>query len=489
MYKDGSKVDLEYIQMLFANDRFSDLLDKMWELVIKEKRAEYRNYDYLHYVVMSLTELGNYRTAMRTSRKMIAEFAGDYRCAWDCGRIIVAYSYDKVGSKGYKAWCNRALRRFLQAYELNDKDVSLCIEIALVYKNLKDFDSALVWFDKAIKLDDSYSRSYYLKADLLQDCKKYDEAIEVYETVAKRLPWEISSVHYNIGNVLLAKSDTKGAAENFKKAYELDPMDYSAVINLIDCYRELGDDEKVISTCEKLVEADSGCRGYAYEQVASYLLSKGRVEDALQWYDKYFEVSQSDDYSTILACRTLGLVWQSLENNEKTYEYVQKALPIMDKFLKEYPEYTDKNSNIWMDLMCLSAHCEYLFKNYKKAITVYKKALWYYEFYKTQVIEDRRKVPAAQINTRIAILYMFLRDVENCEKYLNIDPESQQNEWCWYIPKVELAYIKGDKALAVDYVKKIVDGNSSCEDFDLSEFEEWDFTKDSDILELVKVKK
>ena len=94
-----------------------------------------------------------------------------------------------------------------KAIEFNDKAVQLMLK--------KDFDGALVLYDKAIALDESYYIPHSNKINIYVSRKKFDKAILESEMVIKKKPdlaegWVFTGMLY----------DKQGNTEKAKKYYE-----------------------------------------------------------------------------------------------------------------------------------------------------------------------------------------------------------------------------------------------------------------------------
>ncbi|MGL4740059.1 MAG: tetratricopeptide repeat protein, partial [Sarcina sp.] len=90
-------------------------------------------------------------------------------------------------SKGEKAHDNgeflKALNYYLLAEELLGEvdDLELYINIALLYDELSEEDTAIRYYKKAIKANNSEARAYYGLAVIYDEKMDYDRAIKFYK--------------------------------------------------------------------------------------------------------------------------------------------------------------------------------------------------------------------------------------------------------------------------------------------------------------------
>lgn len=112
-------------------------------------------------------------------------------------------------------------------YDLNPKTdwvLTLVLMYAQVLMKLSKYDEAMQMLN--IYDEFSYSPDYVATmGNILFNCKLYDDALVLYNTVLKSdIPMlydNIRNVSYNMGNIYLAKGDKQGAIKYFKDALPL----------------------------------------------------------------------------------------------------------------------------------------------------------------------------------------------------------------------------------------------------------------------------
>lgn len=87
-------------------------------------------------------------------------------------------------------------------------------------QNRNDFDSAVLYYTKAIELAPKYAPAYYNRGIVFNSQKKYAEAIGDY-TKAIELDPKYAKAYNNRGNAFQAIGKKKEAAADFAKAKSL----------------------------------------------------------------------------------------------------------------------------------------------------------------------------------------------------------------------------------------------------------------------------
>lgn len=113
-------------------------------------------------------------------------------------------------------------------------------------KNPQDSIKAQEYFNKAIQVLEEGRKSYPSNADILLtlsnsyiNAGKVDVALSAFKAGVENDP-QNKYYRYNYGVLLLGKNDFEGAAEQFKKAIEIDPEYQNAIYNLAVTYVKWG---------------------------------------------------------------------------------------------------------------------------------------------------------------------------------------------------------------------------------------------------------
>jgi tetratricopeptide (TPR) repeat protein len=252
-----------------------------------------------------------------------------------------------------------------------------------------DYNSALKEFEKAIKLDPTYSTAYF-----------------------------------NIGICLYNLNNKKDAIKYYQKVLDTCPTDLEAFINLVKCYREIGnpklaydlliqkipiylkDEKNFVSKIPKL-----------YYETAMNLLFMEKLEDAKIYFKKGidFEIEKNNknDKEFLSECYYRKGYCLSKLNNKKDA-------------IKEFDEALNYNNNN-SDAHNYKAHCLMILGDYKEAIESYVKSMNLNEK-KYSIINDG--------NFSIGYCYYKMQKYEEAVKYFDISKKVNEKE-------IKNLYLKG----------------------------------------------
>jgi len=111
------------------------------------------------------------------------------------------------------------------------KNSEFLVDRGLVFNKFGRLDSALVYFDKAIKMDEKRIEAILYSASIYFRWKNYDKALKLYEKVLDTNP-ETSKINYLIALTLEQLGLLTKAEEFLKVQVEKDPNDTQTIIAL-----------------------------------------------------------------------------------------------------------------------------------------------------------------------------------------------------------------------------------------------------------------
>jgi tetratricopeptide (TPR) repeat protein len=91
------------------------------------------------------------------------------------------------------------------------------------YQLVESYDSAMVEYQKAIKLDSTYVQAYLNLGVVYTEKGMYDQAIEAYQKILRYIPYH-TKAYYNLGYVYTLKGDKEKALEQYNQLKSLDPQ-------------------------------------------------------------------------------------------------------------------------------------------------------------------------------------------------------------------------------------------------------------------------
>ena len=190
---------------------------------------------------------------------------------------------------------------------------------------LKEYDNAILYFQKAIELDPKYSEAYYNLGTTYTNKGNLDKAIQCYKKAIELNP-QISIVYNNMGVAYEEKGDNEKAIKCYEKAIEIDP-NYSLVyFNLGISYSEKGNIDKAITSYENAIELDPKY-SMAYNNLGLIYNDKGNIDKAILLFKKSIEIDPM--YS--MAYNDLGVVYSEKGNIDKAILLLEKAIELDPK--------------------------------------------------------------------------------------------------------------------------------------------------------------
>ncbi len=227
-----------------------------------------------------------------------------------------------------------------------------------LYKD-KNFDEALIYFDKAININPNLTRAYYGKAMALNDkglymaqlnqhdnsILNYNKSIEIW--ILHENKQKLSIVFQNKGISLVKLEKKTEALECFSKSIESNPFNYSAfnykgiLLNDLKRYNE------AIECFDQAIKLNP--RDFlAFNNKAVALFKMENMNEALKYIEKALEINP--DFAD--AYNNKGLICFGLNQCDKSIKFFNKALELDSKLCSAY-----KNKEIVKDVKLRCYKC------------------------------------------------------------------------------------------------------------------------------------
>ncbi len=261
----------------------------------------------------------------------------------------------------------------------------LQVEILIFEDKLEKAQELL---SKIQELDPDDSEVLIQKASILSKQSLHKEAIEELNKALYRAD-DQADVLALLGMEYLFVDDFENAKKQFAKCLEIDPDDYSALYNSINCYVYLDDTKGAISFLTKFLDTNPYCEiawhqlGLQYNDVKDYkkaiaafdfaiisddtfvgaYIEKAKILEKSKQYIEAIELytlTLSIEDPTSYAYLRIGKCYEKLENKEKALENFNKAVtedPLLDKGWLAITDFYKRNNE------------------YRKALTFINKAI------------------------------------------------------------------------------------------------------------------
>ncbi|HEV2911708.1 MAG TPA: tetratricopeptide repeat protein [Pyrinomonadaceae bacterium] len=125
--------------------------------------------------------------------------------------------------------------------------------LAAFYVLTKRMDKAEEAYKALAELDKTRPEGRAMLADFYSSVGRYDEAITIYQEIIAHTP-EYSRARYRIGEMLLARGDTRGASEQVDEVLKANPRDMQALMLRARIRLQSGQSKEVKDAIEDLKE-------------------------------------------------------------------------------------------------------------------------------------------------------------------------------------------------------------------------------------------
>ena len=205
---------------------------------------------------------------------------------------------------------------------------------AVILFQLKKYDSAIIEWQKAIKLKPDYhfgynnlGNAFLLKNDFKQALENYDKAISInpkyYEAI------------YNKANIYFKLKDYTNAIKHYDKTLSLNSNYISAYQGKALTFKKIEKFNDAINEWQKIINLDSKNEN-AYVQKGDLLFDKNLLMDALACYEEAYKINPDRSFllGSIILTKTKMCIWEGLEKSIEDIKFRIK------KKFKATPPYT-----------------------------------------------------------------------------------------------------------------------------------------------------
>jgi tetratricopeptide (TPR) repeat protein len=153
-------------------------------------------------------------------------------------------------------------------------------QLALQAFNNKEYDKAIVYYEKLYDKNPSAYYQYYLVCLL-----KTNDLKQAEKTVKRQIKQNPSTVHLyiDLGEVYKVQNDPKKAEEQYQKAIKEMPNDYTQIAALANAFKTVKLFDYAIQTFEKAAKMNNGLYPYFYEKADIYK-EKGDLKAMINQY-------------------------------------------------------------------------------------------------------------------------------------------------------------------------------------------------------------
>jgi len=226
---------------------------------------------------------------------------------------------------------NKSIDAYKRLLQTNKRDVKILSRVAEVYYKDGDMQRALDAYKKitTIKPASENARYAYLNmGNILDDIKRFDEAIETYKKALIINPKDDSTL-YNLGIAYKHAKMDELAIESWKKASEINPDTAKSPMAIAKFYYEKNLIDLAMDEYQRILRRWPDIQD-AHFNLATIYYKKNLTDYSKEEYKRVIEINNKNEL-TRKAYINLGIIASNnVKNNEesmnKALNYIQKAL-------------------------------------------------------------------------------------------------------------------------------------------------------------------
>ena len=303
-----------------------------------------------------------------------------------------AGAFYNIGTAKYELKIyDEAIEYLNKAIELNPYHSGAYNNLALVYYAIKEYDKSLNYFNYSLSLNNKDPKTYNSRGTCKEKLEDYKGALEDYNKAIELNP-NYSEFYNNRGNIQKILNNIENSIEDFDKAIELNPNYSEAYNNIALLQKKCGyysDALKYINLSIKLkpnlpesynnkamIKLD-----LADDNYQKFLMNNNYMKSYIYLYNYYSEIKESSEkllhreYKEILEDLNIALKLNSkYENAYINAGIVKSKLKMYDEAIKDFEkaiELNPNNYNIYENRALTKSYLE----NYNGAIEDYDKAI------------------------------------------------------------------------------------------------------------------
>lgn len=221
---------------------------------------------------------------------------------------------------------NKMLENYSEAIKLYEKTLEIdaeydpaMYELGRLYVLQQKYSEALLWIEKAYKLDSKNKWYALLLIDLYRNNYQINEAIDVYNHLLVEEPTNTDYL-MNLSSLYSLSENYPLAIEAIQKIEKLEGISEATSYQKRKIYQQQGDQEKALGAMIELSNTFPQEEKYC-SMIAEMYMQQQQPEKALEWYDKVLAINPNNPYIQI----TLADFYSKRGDKEKAYEYLKEG--------------------------------------------------------------------------------------------------------------------------------------------------------------------
>jgi tetratricopeptide (TPR) repeat protein len=186
----------------------------------------------------------------------------------------------------------KAIEYLNNAIELNSQDDGYYYSRGFVYRELGNYNQAIIDFNRAIELNPKVPICYVMQGMTYDDLRNYNKAIISYSKAIELYPQSDLAI-LNRGTSYARLGNYNQALKDYNKVIELDPKDAEAYYFRGATYRKLNNYNQAIKDFDRAIELNPQ-HDRAYVTRGATHSALGNDDQAITDFDKAIELNPQD---------------------------------------------------------------------------------------------------------------------------------------------------------------------------------------------------
>ncbi len=150
----------------------------------------------------------------------------------------------------------KALNIVKNIIDKNPRDIDSLIMYGRIKQSLKQIDDAKEAYEKVIAFDPSQKKIYLILGDIYMEEGDLGKALKIYKQLVNNYP-EFYAGYFFIGKIYAEQGKIVDAEKEFLKALDLETDLEEAKFELIELYKNLGEEQKAINIYKEILRKNS----------------------------------------------------------------------------------------------------------------------------------------------------------------------------------------------------------------------------------------
>ena len=234
---------------------------------------------------------------------------------------VIELAYDNI---------DLAIELFNKAYNISNNDLEMLSDIIIQLMDHRYYNYVQAWIDVAFSISNNKDNTFYeLQADLYFETKQFEKAIEWYNKLLDKFPYDVYPWE-QLGRIYFEQQEYTKAKECYDYIEAIDGDNFTASLMIADCYINMFDYSTALEKYSILLNKN--------EEMASVLnFCCGKccyflhdTEKAFEYLKKAEQLSDSNDTESFLIELYTLLARLYIINNdeENALQYIYMGLSL-----------------------------------------------------------------------------------------------------------------------------------------------------------------